>query len=410
MNDAGSPECSVVATGPSGQKTAWQVFAAASHVCAVLCLLVAFTAARQIGVFAFASGIVLMAVGGFLARRAGPRTYRGEVRLTEEGLCLPFAGHARLVTGPQVKDGYEVATHAVMLELKNGETLRVELPRALEPEVVLANLGVGAEQHLLSMPLRGTFGPVLRGMGVLFSGWLAGLMMAKFAALSVLVSMPIALLAWVPWYLFSAHQAIAVGRDGIRIQRGALRRRFIPYDAIARVDLQHATAEARRDVTRPGDDPVLAVQLVLHGGTTVLLPLIGQSSEKVMALEHRVRSGVAQSSCEGHLAALERGGRSLKEWRSDLHRIVSAADGYRAPGLRVVDVERVLVDTKATREQRIGAALALKELEGQSAGPRIRLASSALADRSLQEALEAAADEDQDVQDAAIERALDGRS
>ncbi len=72
---------------------------------------------------------------------------------------------------------------------------------------------------------------------------------------------------------------------------------------------------------------------------------------------------------------------------------VAAVGGgtYRDVALSIDDLSRVLAAPMATAAQRLGAAVALRELDGSVASTRVRVAAEMVADPVLREALEARA-------------------
>lgn len=94
------------------------------------------------------------------------------------------------------------------------------------------------------------------------------------------------------------------------------------------------------------------------------------------------------------VAAFARGERSLPEWRAQL-RVKMEQSGYRAAAAPTETAESVLRDARATAEARVGAAVALR-IAGEPA-EKIRVAADATVDDALREALEAVAEEGDDV-------------
>ncbi|MEO6576671.1 MAG: hypothetical protein ABIP89_22685, partial [Polyangiaceae bacterium] len=182
---------------------------------------------------------------------------------------------------------------------------------------------------------------------------------------------------------------VIIGVDGVQIA-GVLRPRFIPYSAITKVY-----------VATIGQNGESGIALEGAFGKRVL-PTVGQSMERMRAVVRRVEAGRRGDAKEAarELGLLDRGGRSLADWKDAVRSVT--AGSFREAALDLNDLELVLDDHHAPLERRIGAALALHELvDGRK---RVRLAASTSADPRVRVALESAAEDD--IDEAELLRAL----
>jgi hypothetical protein len=179
----------------------------------------------------------------------------------------------------------------------------------------------------------------------------------------------------------SMRRQVVVGADGITLER-PLVRRFIPFHAVVEV------------VKEPG-----AVVVVLERERVPLStgPANDLSYEHLATqaalfdrIEQARRCHAEGASALPDLAALDRSGRSLADWRTALRRLTSGEASYRHRVLPREVLEAVVADPSATAERRIGAALALASGEAQSRACVERSAASC-ADERLRAALSAAA-------------------
>jgi hypothetical protein len=92
------------------------------------------------------------------------------------------------------------------------------------------------------------------------------------------------------------------------------------------------------------------------------------------------------------LEELDRRGRSLAAWRSDLEKLLARGTDYRRAGLTPADLGAVIEDAAAPAGRRIAAAVALFGAAPEDARRRARIAAQASADDDLRIALEKAAE------------------
>lgn len=164
---------------------------------------------------------------------------------------------------------------------------------------------------------------------------------------------------------------VVVGNDGIRID-GALRRKFVPFDQIARIEQ-----------TKAG-----RVVVHLQDGGSVKLAEVKSGP----GLAARIRLALAQRGRTAPVAGTEqlrRRGRTSQEWAGALTQ-GEGEGSYRATGLRFEDLGALVADPAVSPELRVAAGVALS---GDEQGRRrVALAADACADRDMQAALEAAAE------------------
>jgi len=170
-----------------------------------------------------------------------------------------------------------------------------------------------------------------------------------------------------------------VGSDGVRFE-GGLRTRFVPFAEIERVTVMPL--------------PQRAIILNCRGGEWLHLSMITRSEDEQLALLARIDAGKAAFAPTGEdrvTGLLERGGRSIAEWKEAVRRVALSDAGFRQQPLRHDDFERVLADPTAPADRRVGTALALRALD-ERAAVRIRVAAEGSANERLRVLLEAASD------------------
>jgi hypothetical protein len=201
---------------------------------------------------------------------------------------------------------------------------------------------------------------------------------------------------------------VTVGHEGILIC-GLLYRRYIPIAALARADAspRGVVLTLRSDGDEAGEEVILPIDV---GNDAAYMNEPGAQRARRDALMDQLRRVVdkrAAASESLYIPAVERQGAELPRW----HRRVKEALGrdYRSASYTADALVGVVRDPDASREQRIGAAMAL----GGHSDPAIRrglqIAIDTCADPDLAAALEAAADselEDPHILEGRLERAL----
>ncbi|MEZ4409205.1 MAG: hypothetical protein R3A52_22460 [Polyangiales bacterium] len=320
-------------------------------------------------------------------RAVGPATL--EVR--DEGVVLRAAGEERWVTRAEL-------TGARVLSWPMGATLEVrdKLGARFEAEgvdrrdahVAVDRLGFDARSHPQTWDLSAS--PWVSGLigaflGCVTAGFAAGL---ASSALAAALAMALTVAAAV---LLRGRTWLRVGADGLQWKHGA-RGGFVPYTEVTELSL----------VVRDRHFPA-GVRVALRGGGVLeLLSRRNHDDRALGAFEHlrhvfetwRVRQKQAAE------ALLDRGGRSVSEWRDAVRALVDATPGYRGVGMDAESLAQVAEDPAAPPERRVAASLALASQP--DARTRIRIAADRSANDPLREAMVAAVEDRLD--DDAVER------
>jgi hypothetical protein len=195
----------------------------------------------------------------------------------------------------------------------------------------------------------------------------------------------------VAWFMTArrAPSQIVRGEDGV-VLMGA-RRRFIPYDRIASIS---ATPDG--------------ISLVTMGRTfgqrLLLTPERGPRSD---ALADDLRAAVARAERTreldepARLALLDRGEKSLSEWRDGLKLLAKPEVDYRRAGLERDQLVDAATDVRADKTRRVAAALALSHTRDEGAIERVRIAVDGLADQDMRSVMNEALEGT--LEDAALE-------
>ncbi len=327
----------------------------------------------------------------------------GTVLVTDDALRILGPGVEPELVFPlsMIESGYAAPNERkVVLETRSGLEVHIALTKD-DPARLLEHAGVGLAQRSLSLPLRGELGAFTIG----FIAFWPLLFLGTFAVagvlhdpLAILVGLVLAIVGTERVVVRLGFPRVVVGTDGIRIL--ALRRRFVPYERIAGVELVTATYVHGAP----------SIRVVLHDGSALALPTIAAPRERVEGLAQRIRDA-AQAHARGSaqkLDSLGRAGRTVTAWRTDIERLALAPPGFRDHALGVDDFDRVLGDAAAPPDQRIGAALALRAIDPAAAAPRIRIAADTSADDALREALASAAEGD--IDESLVDRASQRRA
>lgn len=317
----------------------------------------------------------------------------GELVLEKHGVVVVRApGLKKTFARKVLEDGYGVPPRGLVLHFRDGPTLEATFADASSAMDVLNHLGLDVAQRALSVPLRGMLGGFVRGLLAFMVTWFSSLFVtAWLGPIGILVSLFLATIV-TALVVRRLRPHVIVGVDGVRIA-GVLNPRFIPYSAIAKVY-----------VATIGQNGESGIALEGAFGRRVL-PTIGQSTERAQALVRRIEAGRRGDLKEGarELGVLDRGGRSITSWKAAVRSVT--AGSFRDAALDMDDLEQVLADHHAPLERRIGAALALREVE--SGRERIRVAASTSADPRVRVALERAGDAELDEEE--LLRAIDAQ-
>lgn len=309
----------------------------------------------------------------------------GSVEVRDKEIVVTLArGKARRVPRSEIVGALVVprgAMHAAEIETRRGDRYAVTFTDPADARRLVAGLGYGPGgarvRTRLAKPTRRLLHPLL---GVV--AWTVGFLFVVLASvaarehgggeLEALLYLGVRPLVDVAVYLVLRRLArgpeVVVGEDAVVVERG-LGRKVHP----------RATADA------------------------AALPLAGLAvdAERAEAVRRLAAERyVASAATDEALAAFARAGRTLAEWRDDL-RAKMEQGGYRSAATSVDTAAAVLRSPRATPEQRVGAAVALR-VAGEPPA-RIRVAADASASDPLRDALEAVAE---DEGDARLERAL----
>lgn len=386
--------------------------------------LVAWAAGGFLGLLSLALFGLLGFLGVGLAAYGAHRLYRalgGRRQLERATLLVRDSGRTTAslhvadlgldVPCGDVKFGIEsLESHSVVLDLDGERVLRFALlpsPAAGTDRAsrLLASLGVGAAQRVARVPLRRSLGRFSIGFVTFFASLYVGAFLvgsllaivgtpASFGNLAT----PTLLLALASTLVMvkrfgSPH--VILGRDGLRL-RGVWNQRFLSYADVERVERGQP--------------------LVVHlrgGRRRVVLPVVAVDPRRIAGLLGRIASGAREArSAEKDAAsnarrlraasALTRGSRSTAEWEERLCGVAaevtaglasgvttSAPDGgYReAAPLDREELEQIVADASAPKEERLGAAYVLSRIDPEAGKMRLRIAADATADESLRAAL-----------------------
>lgn len=282
-----------------------------------------------------------------------------------------------LVVPRRMGDG---SMSTVEIETVRGDRFTVALSDPEDARRLVERLGFGPGgmrvRSRLARPSRRLLNPLLGALA-----WIGGMLVAAVPEALFRAKYPYNQIAYMGvWPLFTVGlylllrrftrpTEVVVGEDAVVVERRG-RRRVIP----------------RKEIEATGALPI---------GTLLV------DEERVEAVRHLVSERTAPTGvADDALATFAREGRSPSEWRDQL-RVKMERSGYREAATSVDVAGAVLRSGRASPEERVGAAVALR-VAGEPPS-RIRVAAEAVADEGLRAALEAIAD---DADDARVEKAL----
>ncbi len=298
-----------------------------------------------------------------------------DVRVSEAGLALRPNGRDEWTdVGRSVAWAESRLPGTAHLHLDDGREVELSLHEPRKTNALLA--AVHARPRRLVTRFRATgrgarLGITAVSLHVLISQLVGKLsVMTHLQALFTLSSC-LGVIAIVRWR--SLPPRLDVGNDGIKIRRHRVRR-FISFDAIEEVHF---------------DKTVLTVDL--KDDTVERIEVSQENAAELRAAYHRLvdaKKTYAHAMGEpARVALLDRGGRSMADWRDALAKHVVGGD-FRRSSLSVDDVEAILAAPNASAEHRIGAAMAMRIADDDDdAVRRIRIAAESSADDDLREAL-----------------------
>jgi hypothetical protein len=326
-----------------------------------------------------------------------------EADVTVRGSSLRVLPRAQIISALEVDrpvgDGF---VPTVELELRSGDRVTVRLREPAEARGFIEALGFGPRGARatvsLARPTRRLIHPLLGivayGFGTVVGGLVSVLAHAPGGAAGVYGATGPQVAAYFLSPLFSLAlyfamkrmvrpARITVGDDGVVLE-GATRR-FLRRSTLARVE----RGPAAPLIVRRSD------------GTTRTVRGVLLDAVRISAVAQLLEARLAETSVDA--ARRAEYGRTAREpaaaWREKLRAAIEQG-GYREAASPVADAAAVVKSPRATAEERVGAALALR-VAGEPP-ERIRVAAKAVVDDDVREALEAVAADD----DARIDRAL----
>lgn len=338
----------------------------------------------------------VLAVGTVVARERAWRMLYGMLSAGPQGLYVQTNKGPIEVPREQIESGI-AGPNSVSYKLRGERTITAWVPDGSLPDAMLRVVGVDPERHRAAVRLRSglrrgltwwLFMPALMtALGVL--GYNAGDALGDHGAAGTLGGLALAALATYVLHARWVQTRATVGTDGLSLE-GGVRGRFVPFDAVEHVEV--------RDTT---------LVLYLRGRRTVKVDG-SESPAEFTALLKRLHDARAARDRAANAPAptvlLERGGRTLAEWRRAMQGLLEHRQGYRDVSLSLADVRRLLRDTSAALEHRVAAALALVARGEPDDRAAVQSAAAAVASTQVRVALESIAAEQPD--EGAIELAL----
>jgi hypothetical protein len=245
--------------------------------------------------------------------------------------------------------------------------------------------------------------PILAVMIAFIITTFAAIRVHALAAPLVILGLAILLAAvGVPLLAFHHRVKLRVGADGLLVKEGLLRSRFVAHDEIEAV---RALDNAVMIVTKHGT-MTFDVGAAARGKRNKKkhVDLASQAESIAWRIEkareaYRALAGNAPQAA----LALDRGGKTVREWIDQLRRVGEGANAtFRDVGLTREQLLRVVESTTAAAKERLAAAVALRAGLTEEEKPRIRVA----ADRCVEPAMRdrmvrvAFADDDEMIEEA----------
>jgi len=333
------------------------------------------------------------AVAGIASLAVRMQKRPGTLAVVDGALVIERQGSTERLEADDVSHATVVPGQGLLVEMADGRRLDAKIADSTQADALLAALQVGPDRRRFDAKLVPSALRWLFGLGLVFAllalGMAADQTMPRFASGLTFLVGAVALIAG--FVRATRPPTIEVGADGVRIRRRG-KERFVPFGELSAAHTRGA-----------------GLLLERHDGSTEVVRVPSGNEERVRALEHRIRLGLASQAEEpdagSRLALLERRGRDIETWRDDLRRLVDSDVGYRSLPLSRDDLIAILETPTTPIEQRVGAALALEALDGAEAKPRIRVAAERTAEAGARVALEQAAEHELEL--AALEAALE---
>ncbi len=272
-----------------------------------------------------------------------------------------------------------------------------------EAHALLNALARGATDRALGLALRRRATAVRVVAAILTMPVLAAAIGAASLTDSAAVVVATAATLTVAWawltMRFGAPTWLVVGHDGLAIHGGG-KTRFLAW-----AELDDVSADEDGVVLFPVGQPLIPVRL-LAGRERFAAGLARLRRDQLVV---RIRDELAtrrEATMEALGAShLDRGDRTVAEWRAALRSLVTRPrGGYRHGALDLEHLASALWSRDLTVERRLGAAMALAATDDRAARQRVHVFIDTCADDALRDAVERAAEGELD--DAALRRAL----
>lgn len=329
----------------------------------------------------------------FLAWWARVVTTTATARIEADALVLTTEGATRRVPFTKVAAAY-VRGPCVVMELRDRTVIQLEARDGTDARAMLLALGFDASQRRAEFNHSRIFYTVIAWMLGPLGGALTTALILKSVEVEWMHTTAFALglfalLSAALIWLMQPKLDVVVGSDGLLIHR-KIGRRFISWSDVEEVRqgqgeflLKFRKGRLEGFWCNPDDDAVLP---------------------SVCARIREALSAFHTHGSSDPIGALDRGGRSLDVWKSDLARLLNPVTDYRSPIIDRARVVALLEDPTSTVERRVGAALSLAQSAGEDGRTRVRIAAEQSADPAEREALARIADGD--AQESHIEAAL----
>jgi len=388
---------------------------------AVLALTLAGAYVQAVGALTLV-GLATLVAGPQLLVWASPASLEGRggparVTVAERAIRIERSSHVRIIAPNEIQDGWRGqrgSEHFAWLRLRHGELVSIGVPDAATAERVLAACGTAAQMRAvaLSLPHAGRVGRQMAGCAlpatalVMVSSWIGFASdflrePSDFAqVLTPLIACFIGVLVMRRCVRALQATTVVVGTDGVVVRVPGERQGFVPHSDLAAVEVAPATVTPGMPL---GTEHGRAVILRMRNGATLRVPTA--TAEDANTLCARIRAAVAGVGGESsalEAALLERRGRDLAQWKSELGAMLSRRPSYRE---RACDAEQLAALCESPRESpehRAAAAVALGASGDPGMRQRLRIAAAGCAHPKLRIALEAAAD-GAPVEDAALD-------
>jgi hypothetical protein len=274
-----------------------------------------------------------------------------------------------------------VARNGMQLRLSRDDRM-ADGPAAAPLQALLRKLGL--DERVVRIPLvpehrgfRGCMGMFMGLLLVVCALMVIFVVIALFQGdTSTLVMLPVMLVVFLPVLAmphFLVANRVLVGREGV-----LLKQLFRPSAFVAYGQLRGAAHDEAYLQLSTSDDVLVSIRASGGAGATA-----------ARIIEQRLRSYQRDDS-ELVVAALDRGGRSVDEWKASLSALLDPAAGnFRRGAIQADHLLALVSDPRATPARRVGAAFALVAHD-KSSESCLRDAVEGCAEPALRRALERA--------------------